>query len=157
MLGRLDREELVEAQPAGLPLEYYRAFGQGLHATRVYDHSVVARLGQMIRPDFAAEMADLLIRLEGAQAVLCLGQHEDTIHLSLRTKPLMVTSQPLTNDAGQLIQNVVVPPGRAGGHRSLAGGQVPLEGQSAEAVTAEIEQRFLSVMEETSEGVLLLE
>jgi nanoRNase/pAp phosphatase (c-di-AMP/oligoRNAs hydrolase) len=150
LLARLDRHELIHVEQAGLPADYFNAFSRGLHATRLYGTALIARLGEMDRPDFAAEMADLLIRLEGAQAVLCLGQHSDTLHLSLRTKPL-------TEGAGQLIQDIVVDLGKAGGHRSMAGGQIPLNDKSVGEVVAEVERRFLIVIGESGEGVPLLD
>jgi len=150
LLGLLDHKELTQIEQAGLPREYYRAFNEGLQQTRVYGRAVIARLGAMHRPDFAAEMADLLIRLEGSRAVLCIGEHSDTLHLSLRTKPLV-------EEAGQLIQQVVMPPGKAGGHRSMAGGQIPLEGQSGDDLIAQIEQRFLQIIGESNSSVALLD
>jgi nanoRNase/pAp phosphatase (c-di-AMP/oligoRNAs hydrolase) len=134
---------------ASLSREYFRAFSRGLHATRLYGGAIISRLGVMEQPDFAAEMADILIRLEGAQAALCMGQHRDTLQISLRTEPM-------GEDAGQIIQQVVVPPGKAGGHGRMAGGQVAIDGQEIELLLAEIERRFLSVMGETSEGVDLI-
>ena len=94
-------------------------------------------------------MADILIRLQGATATLCIGQHRDTLQISLRTEP---TGQ----DAGRIIQQVVAPPGKAGGHGTMAGGQVTLKGQNVEDLLADIERRFLGVMGETGEGVDLL-
>jgi hypothetical protein len=100
-------------------------------------------------PDQGAEISDLLIRFDGARAVLCLGEHEGMLHLSIRTKTM-------EEDAGEIIQQVVVPPGRAGGHGSMAGGQVPLSTQSVEKVMDEIEIRFLRVLREEGEGVSFL-
>jgi hypothetical protein len=93
----IDRRELIRVEQAGLPREYFRAFCQGLHAARIYSQTIVAYLGLMHRPDLAAEIADLLIRLDSACAVLCLGTHGQLLHLSLRTEPLGL-------DAGLLIQ-----------------------------------------------------
>jgi nanoRNase/pAp phosphatase (c-di-AMP/oligoRNAs hydrolase) len=149
LLALLDQRELIHVEQAGLPAEYFRAFSRGLHATRLVGEAVLAQLGLMDRPDFAAEMADLLIRLEGARAALCVGQHGDTLHLSLRTRPL-------TDGAGHMIQHIILAPGKAGGHRSMAGGQVPLAGRSADEVMAEIERRFLTILGETGESVPLL-
>ena len=134
---------------AALSLEYFRAFSQGLNATRIYGQAVVTRLGLIEQPDFAAEMADILIRLQGAQAALCMGQYGDTLHLSLRTGSLK-------RDAGLIIQQVVVPPGSAGGHGTMAGGQVPLAGVEIEAAFTDIERRFLTVMGETGDGMGLV-
>jgi hypothetical protein len=96
-----------------------------------------------------AEMADLLIRLEGARAALCLGQYGAMLHLSLRTAPL-------GRDAGLLIQEIVPPFGKAGGHGLMAGGQVPLDGREVESLLADIEQRFLTLMGDADKAQSLL-
>ena len=148
LLNRIDRNKLIQIEQAGLSQEYFRAFSQGLLTAQVHDQSIVADLGTMHRPDLAAEMADLLIRFDKAHAVLCLGIHDQTLHLSIRTEPL-------GQDAGLLVQQVIVPPGKAGGHGTMAGGQVPLPGQDLERLTKEIVRRFLKVMGETSNGISL--
>ncbi|MGD2048399.1 MAG: DHH family phosphoesterase [Chloroflexota bacterium] len=145
LLAQIDHKKLIQIEQAGLPQTYFRAFNQGLQAARVYSQSVVADLGTMHRPDLAAEMADLLIRLEGARAVLCLGHHEKILHLSIRTKPM-------GQDAGLLVQQVIVSPGKAGGHGTMAGGQVPLGGQEINHLVDVILGRFLKVMGETEKG-----
>jgi len=143
LLKSINRDLLAQIEQARLPREYFSAFTQGLRATRVYGQVVICRLGEMHRPDFVAEIADLLIRLENIQAALCLGYHNMSIYLSLRTmQPEM--------DAGLLIQKVVVPPGNAGGHGTVAGGRIPFTSGSVDRIVAEIEHRFLKVMGETA-------
>jgi nanoRNase/pAp phosphatase (c-di-AMP/oligoRNAs hydrolase) len=145
LLAQIDHSKLIQIEQAGLPQAYFRAFSQGLHAAQVYNQSVVAYLGTMHIPDLTAEMADLLIRLEGARAVLCLGVHENTLYLSIRTEPM-------GQDAGLLIQDVIVFPGKAGGHGTMAGGQVPLDGNEINHLVNEIVSRFLQVMGEAGES-----
>jgi len=145
LLHLIDYMKLNQIEQAGLSQTYFRAFSRGLQASLLYTQSVVADLGAMLRPDLAAEMADLLIRLDEAQAVLCLGIHDQTLHLSIRTKLL-------GQDAGLLIQQVIVPPGRAGGHGTMAGGQVPLARQEKNLLVNEIIRRFLEVMGEKGGG-----
>ncbi len=149
LLGLLDRQKLIQLEQAGLPRVYFYAFYRGLHAAQVYSRSIVADLGEMHRPDLAAEMADLLIRLEGAQAVLCLGEYNQTLQLSIRTVPL-------GQAAGLLVQRIIVEPGRAGGHGNMAGGQVPLAGQEYAVLVDRITARFLDVMGETEAGEPLI-
>jgi nanoRNase/pAp phosphatase (c-di-AMP/oligoRNAs hydrolase) len=149
LLHHLDQQELARVELASLSRGYFRAFNRGLHATRLYGRVIVTRLGLMEQPDFAAEMADILIRLQDAHAALCLGQHGDTLHISLRTEPM-------GENAGKIIQQLIVPPGKAGGHGTMAGGQIPLPGKEIEPLLAEIERRFLDVMRETDEGVDLI-
>jgi len=149
LLSLLDHKILVQVEHAGLDRDNFRALHRGLKAARLFGQAIIARLGILDWPDQGAEMADLLIRLEGARAVLCQGEHDGILHLSIRTKIL-------EEDAGQLIQRVVLAPGRAGGHGSMAGGQVPLSGGSAERAMDEIEKRFLTAMEEEGDGESLL-
>lgn len=149
LLHRLDQRELSNVELASLSHEYFRSFSRGLHATRIHGGALISRLGNMEQPDFAAEMADNLIRLDGIQAALCHGVHKDTLHISLRTRSR-------SQDAGLIIQQVVVPPGKAGGHGKMAGGQIPLAGQEVESLVASIEKRFLGAMGESDEAVNLL-
>lgn len=150
LLSMLDHEMLIQVERAGLPREYYRAFNKGLLAAKVFDHSAVAYLDQIHRPDFAAEMADLLIRLNDMKAVLCIGFHEHTLYLSLRTEPSGI-------DAGNTIQKIILPPGKAGGHGTMAGGQINLTDQDIDALVNQITERFLSTMSETGSGKPILD
>jgi nanoRNase/pAp phosphatase (c-di-AMP/oligoRNAs hydrolase) len=149
LLSMLDHGKLTRIEQAGLPRDYYRAFSQGLKASRIFGSAVVAYLGELHRPDFIAEMADLLIRLEGARTVLCSGYHGSTLYLSLRTE---LNGE----DAGFLIQRIIISPGKAGGHGAMAGGQVPIDEKPVETLAEEIKLRFLAELGETSAGVPLL-
>ena len=154
LLSMIDRSLLAQVEHAGLPREYFRRICDGLKAAAVHGDLVITDLGELHRPDFVAEMADLLVRLENTRAVLCLGYHDNLIYISLRTES---TQQ----DAGMLIQRIVQPPGKAGGHGTVAGGQMPLgdadlDEQEAGRLCAEIKQRFLDVMGGSRVGVQLM-
>jgi nanoRNase/pAp phosphatase (c-di-AMP/oligoRNAs hydrolase) len=150
LLPLIDHEMLVNVEQAGLPREYFRAFVRGLQSARLYQKTVVSYLGAMHRPDFVAEIADILIRLEEMQAVLCMGYHGATLYLSLRT----AAPDP---DAGLLIQSVISGLGKAGGHGMMAGGQVPLANRSPDEIAAKIEQQFVALLEDsTTPGTPLL-
>jgi nanoRNase/pAp phosphatase (c-di-AMP/oligoRNAs hydrolase) len=146
---QVDQQELAKVEVAALSLEYFRAFSSGLHATRLHGKAIVSRLGFIEQPDFAAEMADILIRLQGAQAALCMGQYGDTLHISLRTGGV-------EKDAGLIIEQVVTSPGSAGGHGTMAGGQFPLAGIDMEKLLTDIEHRFLAILGENGEGMGLI-
>ena len=150
LLSWLDRKKLIEVEQVGLSQDYFRAFSKGLQAARIYGDVVIAFLGEMSRPDLAAEMADVLIRLETARAALCLGFFGEHLHLSLRTKGMSA-------DAGRLAQQVVASLGKAGGHGSIAGGQVPLAGHDRDALVIEIQRRFLTLLDQENAGVPLLD
>ena len=47
---------------------------------------------------------------------------------------------------------MLTPPGNAGGHGTMAGGQVPLAGQDTHSIMTGIENRYLAAMDETGAG-----
>jgi len=149
LLHKLDQQELSKVELAGLSRDYFQAFSRGLHETRVFGKVIVTRLGLMTQPDFTAEMADILIRLHDVHAALCIGQYEGTLHLSLRTKSRK-------QNAGKIIQKLITSSGKAGGHGTMAGGQIPAQGMDIESLYKDIEQRFLTKMGETDKGVELI-
>ena len=149
LLSSIDRDLLALVENAVLPREDFHAFNRGLEAAKIFGSVVIANLGPLHRPDFLAEMADMLIRLEHIRAVLCMGVYAEILYLSLRT----VAGE---GEAGALIQKTVSSIGKAGGHGTVAGGQIRLLEREVDEVTAEVQQRFLEVMEEKTPGESLL-
>ena len=150
LLQLIDREKLRLIEQARLPREYFQALNDGLKAVKLYGHVLTAYLGEMHRPDFMADMADLLVRLENVSAVLCLGYHGEKMYLSMRTEANDV-------EAGRLIQAVIIPPGKGGGHGSTSGGQVPLKGWEPDDLAHVLEERFIGLMGESVIVEALLE
>jgi nanoRNase/pAp phosphatase (c-di-AMP/oligoRNAs hydrolase) len=132
---RADLEMLARIERAQVPREYFQSLVAALQASRRYDYLVVSHLESMSYPDLVAEVADLLLRLEGIRWVLCMGVHEDVLILSVRTR--------LAYGAAGLIRHIVGPQGTAGGHGSLSGGQIPLEGQDPGELVRTVTQRAL--------------
>jgi hypothetical protein len=96
LLQLIDREKLRLIEQARLPREYFQALNDGLKSVKLFGRVLTAYLGEMHRPDFMADMADLLVRLENVSAVLCLGYHGEKMYLSMRTEAIAW--------AGRLIQ-----------------------------------------------------
>ena len=150
LLVDVDRDLLFRVEHAARPAVFFKGLMEGLAAARVHKSAVVSVLGEMHRSDFAAELADQLITLEGTRGVLCLGTHEGILHLSVRTVRL-------GEDAGLLIQGLIAGLGNGGGHGTIAGGQVALNGQEAGPAAAVIVNRFLELMGEgETAGVFLV-
>jgi nanoRNase/pAp phosphatase (c-di-AMP/oligoRNAs hydrolase) len=150
LLGIINREKLVQVIQARVPREYFKEFSRGLEAAMVYERTIVSYLGSLHRPDFVAELADALIRLEGTHAVLTMGYHENVLYFSLRTR----TSE---TDAGHLIQAIVSPYGRAGGHGTVAGGQIQFRNRTPDEVAEEVRSKFLKLMNESRQGMRLID
>jgi nanoRNase/pAp phosphatase (c-di-AMP/oligoRNAs hydrolase) len=136
LLERLDHQLLLKIESAGLARDYYQAFFRGMQNARIHGRTIISYLGNMHRSDLAAELADLLLRYEGVDTAFCSGIYKQEIHFSIRTSLLK-------QNAGLLIQRVVFPPGSAGGHGTLAGGQIPLNGKKVKELVSKIEARFL--------------
>ena len=138
--SRIDVEALVKIERAQVPPEYFKGLVSALRSARVYDDRlIISTIEEMGRPDLAAEMADLLLRLEGVEWVICMGVYEDQMMLSVRTNG--------EGDAGQFVQEIVGSLGSAGGHGTMAAGQLPLKGQNPEELFHRLKQRALKGLE----------
>jgi nanoRNase/pAp phosphatase (c-di-AMP/oligoRNAs hydrolase) len=80
----------------------------------------VANLGDVDNPDMMGETADLFLRHEGIEWVLCFGAHDGKLLLSMRTSQSR-------KRAGDVMKRIVSRIGTGGGHATAAGGQVPLK------------------------------
>jgi nanoRNase/pAp phosphatase (c-di-AMP/oligoRNAs hydrolase) len=137
--SHIDVEALVEIERAQVPAEYFQRLNAVLQSARVYDEVVISYVGAMSRPDMAAEMADLLLRLRGTQWVVCTGAYQDDLILAVR-------SRDRRGGAGQLAQSIVGEQGSAGGHGTMAGGQIPLRGAVPEQLAQQLGQRALAYL-----------
>ena len=133
---RIDVDALVEIERAQVPVDYFKSFDTALRAARIYDEVIISYLGLMVYPDLAAEMADMLLRLEGSQWVMCMGVYQGKLIVAVRTRNHQ-------GGAGQLAQAVVGTQGTAGGHGIMAGGHVPLNGREPKQLAHRLVQRAL--------------
>jgi nanoRNase/pAp phosphatase (c-di-AMP/oligoRNAs hydrolase) len=141
LLEKLDKQLLLKIESAGLTQEFYQAFSRGFQNAKIYGKAITAYLGNMHRPDLASELADLLFRYESIYAVLCSGVFQNVLYFSIRTGLS-------DRDAGFLVQDVIFPPGKAGGHGIMAGGQIPLQDENANELVLKLEKRFLDMVGE---------
>ena len=122
---RIDVGALARIEHAQVPADYFRSFDAALRAARTYDGLILAYIGILAYPDLAAEMADVLLRLEKARWVICIGMYQGALILSVRTRGQEHTAE-------GLVQAIVAGEGSAGGHGTVAGGQIPLGDRDAE-------------------------
>ncbi len=126
---------------APVPRSYYATFKVALERARLYKDAVFADAGELPIPDAAAEIADWLIRLDEVNWVLCCGTYRGRLLFSLRS--LIIDAH-----CGDIAVKIIKDWGVAGGHGSMAGGQVILEssGYDRNLAIKELEKRFLTVM-----------
>ncbi|MBI3980154.1 MAG: DHH family phosphoesterase [Chloroflexi bacterium] len=103
-------------------------------------------------PDMVAEVADLLLRLEGLEWAVCFGWYDGCLLISVRTSRDDV-------DAGAVIRAVVGARGSAGGHDVMAGARIPNAPPDAAgraALEADLWSAFLEILGVQATGYPLL-
>ena len=117
LLGTADMERLYAISHPKLGREHFAAVDRAIRSAVVWGELLAVNLGALDYPDLVAEVADLMLPYDKARWVICVGQHEKSVYLSLRTD---LSSA----NAGQIIRRVVGPRGAAGGHGMIAGGRM---------------------------------
>jgi nanoRNase/pAp phosphatase (c-di-AMP/oligoRNAs hydrolase) len=148
---RIEVDALIEIERAQVPVGYFKSFDTALGAARIYRHVLISYIGSMAYPDLAAEMANIFLRLQGCEWVICLGVYQDELILAVRTRQR-------GGGAGQLAQAMVRQQGTAGGHGSMAGGHLPLNGREPKRLAGRLTQLALQHLgiEFATKGVPLL-
>jgi nanoRNase/pAp phosphatase (c-di-AMP/oligoRNAs hydrolase) len=138
-----DKDLLAQIRHARLPHSYFETLVQALQCAFTYDRLIMSWAGDLPQAELAAEIADLLIRLNEVDWSFCAGIYQDNMIISVRTS--------LPNaQAGQLLQQVVNGYGRAGGHDRRAGGSIPLDGASSkdvELIRSNLRKKLLQVLD----------
>jgi nanoRNase/pAp phosphatase (c-di-AMP/oligoRNAs hydrolase) len=120
LFARADRKALARIARPTLPKDYFRAFRKALNGVRIYGEVVVCSLGFTENPEIVAELADLLLRMHGAEWVVTGGAYQNTYYVSVRAKTF-------GRDAWSLLKDVLDGEGTFGGHGTVGGGSIPLK------------------------------
>mgnify|MGYP002783912100 FL=1 len=134
LFRQADRPMLARIQRPRLPQEYFKELQRSLRLARRHGPAVVALLGQVVNPESVAEMADFFLRLEGVHWTLVGGAYEGQYYVSLRTRLPGLEAYPL-------LDRLLGGQGSFGGHGSVAGGRIGLEGASHPALRT-VERRL---------------
>jgi nanoRNase/pAp phosphatase (c-di-AMP/oligoRNAs hydrolase) len=136
----VDKEALAEIEHPRLPIEYFQLYHTAIERAQVYDHAVLCDLGDIYAPDMVAEVAERFGFLRDVKWSLAWAEYEEHLYFSLRTSDRRM-------NAGRLIREVVeAKGGSAGGHGSMAGARLSLEGLSESArkrLKLELAESFL--------------
>ncbi|MEZ5989930.1 MAG: DHH family phosphoesterase [Planctomycetota bacterium] len=127
LMERCDRSALARISNPSLPKDYYSAIRTAMNGTRIYGKVIVCSLGQTSNPQIVAEMADLLVRLHGAEWVVTGGLYESTYYISVRARHF-------GRDAWSLLDEVLKGEGSFGGHGTVGGASIQLKDPSPRTV-----------------------
>jgi nanoRNase/pAp phosphatase (c-di-AMP/oligoRNAs hydrolase) len=114
---RADLSQMAEIENAPLSREYFDNLVLALQNTFLYGETAFCLLPRADSPEIVGEVADLLIRHEGVQRVLCGAIIRRNLLVSVRT-------QRGGDDATELVRAALAGLGHGGGHQHRAGGKV---------------------------------
>lgn len=148
----IDRPALQRIEQAQVSADYFRHTHAVLRSAVLYGNLLFCYMGDMTYPDMAAEMADWLMRFDQAQWVACIGLHQNKLYLSVR-------AHPPRGGASELAETMVDTMGTAGGHATMAGGQVALGTAKPSTIVRRLRKRALRHLNipESKPGTRLLQ
>ncbi len=132
-----DKKKLVNIRRAPVSSNYFQALSEALANCVVTGKTVISYIPECRNPEMVAEVADLLIRLEKMRSAVCYGRCENFVHLSARAVDRR-------SNMAEKMKRVVSGLGTGGGHRVMAGGQIPL-GENPEKRIKLLHARIVSI------------
>ena len=143
LLEQADLGSVARIQRARVPREYFSAFHQAIERAVIHGKILITDLQCVATPDIVAEIADFFLRLQGTEWSCCIGQYRNKLVISLRT------TDPFAH-AGHFIRRIVAGLGTAGGHGTMAGGQIPLPDGGYDEVATTVTHRLLKTLDQES-------
>jgi hypothetical protein len=115
--------KLYQMRYVDLPQAYYLCYFDGLSNAMYYDDAILSHLEQIDSPEKPAVIADFLLRFEPIHWAMVTAAYENRLVISLRTSSSKLS-------AADMIRRLLRGAGEGGGHRTKAGGFIPLETNS---------------------------
>jgi nanoRNase/pAp phosphatase (c-di-AMP/oligoRNAs hydrolase) len=112
IVNKIERSELR--------LEFLKYFKIALDGKRIRKGRAFVHLGPVINPDVCVLLADFLIKISSVDWSIITGLYDQNLIIILR-------NDGLRKDAGKLAQKSFAAVGSAGGHKSSARAEIPLE------------------------------
>lgn len=131
-----DKKKLAQIRRAPVPPDYFHQLHDALQRCIVAGSAVITSLEGDNDTDVYAEIADMLLRLEHSRTSVSFGRSGESIYISARS----VDGRSNTADR---MRRVVKGIGAGGGHRTMAGGQVPCDGDDFDERIAEVHKRVV--------------
>jgi nanoRNase/pAp phosphatase (c-di-AMP/oligoRNAs hydrolase) len=123
-----DTHRLYQMRYVDLPQSYYAAYALALANAHYFNDAIISHIGEIDSMEKPAVMADFLLRFDQVQWALVTATYENRLILSLRTSSK-------TMSAADMIRRLLRNFGEGGGHRTKAGGFIPLPDPTAAEVT----------------------
>ena len=129
LLSRLSFSQLSRTQYPKLSKDFVSNLSRALINAFYYKNLIGVVMEELPYPDFAAQMADFLLRVRNMTWSLCVGTFKDVLFVSIRTSNTQ-------SDASKIIKKIIPKHGASGGHDMIAGGQVKIDKSDRSKVRA---------------------
>ncbi len=142
LLLAADIRKLWQMRYIDIPPSFFAVLGRSIESALRYDTCLIAHAGQVNQVEDAALLADSFLRCEGVDCVLISTILNGRIVISLR-------SSLMRHSAGEIMRRLVNKIGDGGGHKTKAGGQIPLESDSAaniDRILKTLKRRLLRIL-----------
>lgn len=148
---RADPGKLADIENAPLPRDYYGSLLLALENTCTHGDTAFCHAPKAAGPEIVGEVADLLIRCEAIERVLCVTVLGGDFLLSARTTRGH-------GHAAKLLTRALHGIGHCGGHAHRAGGKIAVASSNvtADALIEDARRRWLSACEVETEKPLRL-
>ena len=117
--ARADLKIIGKIRHAPLPRDYFRHLQEALTAARKLGNLAWSHLSATEQPEIIAEVADLLLRMEGIRWSFCTANLNGGLFVSLRSSQRGAR-------CSHLLRSVIGRGGAAGGHHRMAAGYVDM-------------------------------
>ncbi len=135
ILPYCDMRILTKIQNPAKSLTFFKTLRYALSQAQLCRGLVMVHLGFIPHPDLVSEIADFILGSNVATRALCTGRYLDKLHISFRTR------RP-ADDAPKILRGAVEDPGQAGGHDSIAGGNIKVSSDSHSPLWREKENKL---------------
>jgi nanoRNase/pAp phosphatase (c-di-AMP/oligoRNAs hydrolase) len=139
LTGQSEPSLIAEIENAPLARSYFSDLVLGLQSTLLFDDTALCLLPKASGPETVGEVADLLIRCQGVNRVLCGGVIDGDLYVSVRTGWE-------EERAVELLQKTLEGLGGGGGHAHRAGGKVvgiATDGRMGDSLEQRLRDRWL--------------
>jgi len=137
-----DTHKLYQMRYVDLPQGYYIAMAAGLANATYHDTAILSHLDSIDSLEKPAVIADFLLRFDQVNWALVSAVNDNKLVLSLRTSSSKLS-------AAQMMKRLVKKLGEGGGHRTKAGGVIPLANATPgeiERIRAVLRRRYLRAL-----------
>ena len=144
-----DKRKLSRIRHAPVSVDYFKMLVSSIADCLVAGRTVISCIRVCRNVDMMAEVAERMLRLEGIRTSVCYGVCGDLILLSAHALDAR-------SNMAKRMKRVVRKLGTGGGHATMAGGQIPIEGDAEKRLNL-VRDRILKVFAPRKNPVPLLE